>query len=753
MATDGGPSFGTVGVGNSGANIQFVGFESGLSNPNLTSILLRPLSPTRNLMFGTAGSGIALTDYSLVPTLEASGSSTFSPPATYENSQKRYFADYSLGYFNCLSNPVRMPDIPPAITAWADSTRGPSTCDGSTFGQLGIAGMIPGQQYFLRYTIGGVTTGGIPSSNSTITADSNGRLLIQLIDSIGAYEVRIASLDILAGQTDTCWAITNITISAPTAPADPEEDPGSIVNICSNNTNVRIDLNPAGMGSWTADDVVLAFADAGLTIAAPTDTAAAADIYSPNVAPTSSGSYWFIVRNSTTRCLSDTLEVDFTVEPAPVLSCTGSIDGTRLITVEGFDPAKGSNYAVTVTPNNVVPGSEGFSAGVYTFQVTSAGNYTVSAIDMATGCSSNELESCAVIDIPAPDGGTVGVAKLQTTVCIDGVGSGNYRKVTNPLCTSNGYNGNPLSDFPVGRIRAPKTGASTGSVATDELVEMRGWVEFDLTDIPKEAVVDRIDYRAKTELQAILSPMKTCDVEMISATADVQFDVTQVSYDFYPRPAGFNDDAFEDLYETKYADITISRGATGSYTDLGTTAVFDVQNRIRYTDKKFQLGLHLSGKDFDAPVLQFHGMVFAKAADHQVCITYHLLDFGDLPESEGFDTDLAGNRKGPSHRVDPVNVSGLSALFGAPIMVPGLYLGLTPPDAEVNGLSSNQANGDDNDNSGDYKPIIISPSGDEDLSPTSFSESAIPDVLIAGDTVDFTTLVTNFLPRDRKSVV
>jgi hypothetical protein len=166
------------------------------------------------------------------------------------------------------------------------------------------------------------------------------------------------------------------------------------------------------------------------------------------------------------------------------------------------------------------------------------------------------------------------------------------------------------------------------------------------------------------------------------------------------------------------------------------------------------LGLHLSGKDFDAPVLQFHGMVFAKAADHQVCITYHLLDFGDLPESEGFDTDLAGNRKGPSHRVDPVNVSGLSALFGAPIMVPGLYLGLTPPDAEVNGLANSLSEGDDNDFSGDYDPLTLGialgarfPYDDEDLAPSNFSENAIPDVLIAGDTVDFTTLVTNFLPR------
>ncbi|MFZ4427465.1 MAG: hypothetical protein ACOYOO_09920, partial [Saprospiraceae bacterium] len=286
-------------------NEQFVSFNTGLTNTSINHIL--PISPSvaANLLVSTSGGGIGVSTLSAVA--EGAAMSSLSVTANFANAQKGYFAAMTSGSDTCfVTHLVRIPDIPPAITTWADSTRGPSTCDGSTFGQLGIEGMIPGEQYFLRYTIGGVTKGGIPSSNSTITADSNGRLLVQLIDSIGTYEVRIASLDTLAGQTDTCWAITNITISAPTAPADPVEGSGSIVNICANNENVRIDLNPAGMGSWTSEDIVLAFANAGLTIAAPTDTAAAADIYSPNVAPTGSGSYWFIVRNSTTRCLSDT---------------------------------------------------------------------------------------------------------------------------------------------------------------------------------------------------------------------------------------------------------------------------------------------------------------------------------------------------------------------------------------------------------------------------------------------------------------
>ena len=65
-------------------------------------------------------------------------------------------------------------------------------------------------------------------------------------------------------------------------------------------------------------------------------------------------------------------------------------------------------------------------------------------------------------------------------------------------------------------------------------------------------------------------------------------------------------------FNDKYNDFTISADATGAWTDLGVTGVADVQSRLA-ANGKFQVGLSLSGSDFDIPVLQFHGMVFARA--------------------------------------------------------------------------------------------------------------------------------------------
>jgi len=140
----------------------------------------------------------------------------------------------------------------------------------------------------------------------------------------------------------------------------------------------------------------------------------------------------------------------------------------------------------------------------------------------------------------------------------------------------------------------------------------------------------------------------------LSATGDIQFDITQVAPKYYGNFIGFDPNIFDDLGGTKYNDFTIGADTRGEYPNLGAQGVADAQTRLAQ-DGILRLGLTLSGSDFDLPVYQFHGIVFAPSAEHTLCITYTLRDFGDLPEPK-FATDLAGGLVGPSHGMDSLDI-------------------------------------------------------------------------------------------------
>jgi hypothetical protein len=146
----------------------------------------------------------------------------------------------------------------------------------------------------------------------------------------------------------------------------------------------------------------------------------------------------------------------------------------------------------------------------------------------------------------------------------------------------------------------------------------------------------------------------------------------------------------------------------------------------------------LSGSDFDLPVYQFHGIVFAPSNQHTLCITYTMKDFGDLPEPK-FATDLQGGLVGPSHGIDLLDINPDPLVTNRQ---PAMFIGTTPPDAEGDGKPSLFADGDDN-----------SDVNDENINKSWFTNATTADSLIAGNSITLSFPVTNNLPVTANVIV
>ncbi len=510
-----------------------------------------------------------------------------------------------------------------------------------------------------------------------------------------------------------------VTISDPDKPDAPAVAANPLAPVCQG-TNIVVNLT----SSLSPTEEYRWFSDLAGTILNPTPTSGpGAIVYSPTNIPLTSGTLYVAKRDKVTQCNSeDTLAIAYTVNTAPVITCAG--DGAALtITIGGLTPGATYSLAYTGPAGNPAPGPGAVANGAGQIIITglTLGNYSNIQVTNAAGCPSNLIGSCPLFGPPADD--VIGANKLQTVKCgIPAEAGGYYQKAP----SGNGYETG--LGVAVGRIR------QTNDVPANpnENVEMRGWLRFNLNShLPKYARIDRVEYQPVSIEGPFtnVSVPSVGDVPVRSATGDIQFDITQISQVNYPLPAGFSAAAFADLADTKYADFTISHSVTGPFTDLGPQGVTDLQSRL-LNDGIFQLGLTLSGTDFDLPLYQFHGIVFDEASTtpitHQLCVTYHIEDFGDLPEPK-YATDLAGGLVGPSHRIDSIDVNTSPAVD---TRRPALYIGANPPDAESNGQES--ANSDGDDTNGD----------DEDLAPASFSAA-----LIAGTMVNLTVPVTNFLPR------
>jgi hypothetical protein len=698
VATTGGFAIGSRGFNDSGAPLieAFSPVIAGLTNPFVTGIIIEP----SQILLATLG-GVAISPFTFSA---GSNTSTQMVSATPDNSLRRFQALVLKDGCFLGSNPVRIADIPPIISVLADSTYGPPVCGGTT-GRIYVQGLIPNTKYRLNFTNG--PSPGMPKNGDTITVDAKGYVGINLL-AAGTYHISFNSL--VEPPANGCVSnLLMVTISDPTKPGNPMAN--AVAPVCQG-TNIVVNLT----SSLSATEEYRWFKDAAGTMP-HNPSVTITNTYSPAAFPLTSGTLYVAKRDKVTQCNSlDTLDIPYTVNTAPVITCMGD-DVALTITISGLTAG---NYTLAYSgpavgnpaPGPVVVGG----SGQIVITGLAIGNYSGIQVTNAAGCPSNLIGSCPLFGPPADD--AIGANKLQTIKCgIPAVAGGYYQKAP----SGNGYETG--LGVAVGRIR------QTNDVPANpnENVELRGWLRFDLNShLPSYARIDRVEYQPVS----VEGPFTTiADVPIRSATGDIQFDITQISQVNYPLPAGFSPAAFADLADTKYADFTISHSVTGPFTDLGPQGVTDLQSRL-LNDGIFQLGLTLSGTDFDVPLYQFHGIVFDEASaapvTHQLCVTYHIEDFGDLPEPK-YATDLAGGLVGPSHRIDSIDVDTRPTVD---VRRPALYIGATPPDAESNGQES--ANSDGDDTNGD----------DEDLAPASFSAA-----LIAGTTVNLTVPVTNFLPR------
>jgi hypothetical protein len=606
------------------------------------------------------------------------------------------------------TNFASLADIPPYIVIDPDSTIQPINCIGG-MGKIQIKNLNPYGQYKIIYT----GPSGIPASGSVIKANPKGRFNLKFLEE-GTYDVRVESTIAPFCSSNTVTQILDapdVTHVPAVAPPDP---------ICAGNSlnfNITSILGSNEEYRWYRD---AAFSTAS-SPAFSTGTT-----YTPSVTPPMSGSYWVRVRNKVTKCFGAAVKVDYIVNLGPQITITktnpSSIGGSDgVIKISGLSAS--TNYTLdyggptgaTPAPGTNTITTNGF--GETTISGLKAGDYTNISITTigasgASNCQSNIYPICSLFDPLPPD--AISTKNLQTVVCnIPGTLGGYLHQVDVPLCDQGSVNVEDMAGgIAVGRIRQ-----SLGlPLSVNDQREMRGYVQFDLSRIPTNATIAKVEYRPKAW---VTTGVDACDVPIQSATGDIQFDVTQMSDVNYAPYANFNSTVFQDMSEVKYNDFVIASDMIGALTDLGTNAAKDVQRRIG-SDKKFQLGLHLSGSDFDLPVFQFHGIVFAPSEDHELCITYTLKDYGDLPEPK-YATDLSGGLEAPSHFIDSIEVSPGNRQ-------PPMFIGNTPPDAELDGQSS-------------FKDDAVG-ADDEDLSQTNFSGG-----IIGGESTVFSFPVTNNLPN------
>jgi hypothetical protein len=637
------------------------------------------------------------------------------------------------------SNFTKIGDIPPTpvltqITPSSECTNG--------FGSVEIRGLVPGVEYILNHTETGDPGNPVfPMNGETFTAGSaDSSLTINLLDT-GLIRISITSMVAPDCTSDTL----EVLIEGPDAPTFLAPNPGNppanpYMAMACQNEQVTIEMEdlPTGQQYRWYDNENLT----GSPIATTNGS------FTPSPVPGSDITYYVIIRDANTSCISeDTVQVDVVIKEKPDLMIISTADPTDSNTPNGQillgNLNAGENYvvtytdpdgnSVTVTPNPATASATGqipltaLAGGAYNdIQVTSS----------LTGCSSPLLTAALIPnDVDGPrDNFTDGEAATKDEVC---GGTSGYFQTANPdiSCATDLHR--PAADgvrgIVVGRIRNPL--AIIPSDPTDQPtypepseVNFNGYVIFDLFSmLPEEAYIDKVEFAAKADDS---NGNFLCDVPLESATGDIQFDVTRMddTLNYGPYPFGYNSLVNEDLENQKYADFTIARNKQGAWTDLGPQAAKDMQDRLAL-DGRFQVGLTLSGSDFDLPLHRLHGIVFESGESQKLRVTYHVRDYGDLPELK-YTVDLVGGVEGPWHRADSVDVEPDTAIV---TLRPTAFLGATPPDAEFVAFESNNATGDDVNMTSDNSAIT----DDEDLDVNIFvDENGNPTPLLAGEIVN-----------------
>ena len=714
-----------------GAN-KFTNFNT---RQGLGADFIASLAVNAGTVFAGNGNGVSKGNIATATTtMDASNALNPNDAASYDitglgyaDANCRFFARVTVDGCISYTNIASLNDIPPQISV-ISPTASTTKCDNQD-GSFTLTGLYPNVSYQVQYSGGS----GFPASGTNLIANASGQIVVNFL-APGTY----TNVHVRSTVAPNCESNKlTVVISPPDEPLPPVPDMLSVTPVCAG-TNVTVpmpDLTPTPLLQyrWYTNMAAGDLADPGTSI----------DDY-VITAPGSSGSLWVRIRNTATNCLSDSVKVMYTVNPGVTIShdkteptTAGGTDGTITITVS---PAGTYTIASSLGP---IPQT----GNTFTYTGLPVGNYTNFQVsDPATNCQSNIIASCPLLGPPPPD--VISTQNLLTTVCgIPGTAGGYLQKVTDPSHAN--VISTPIDEtagmIAVGRIRQT-TATPTGFADENEKVEMRGWVQFNISRIPVNATIKRVEF---TPTSAVGGFQAVNDVTIdASATGDIKFDITQMSDDNYAAPnplptdpvsyPSFSDRAFDDQFEVKYNDFVIGSDATGAKVDLGPSAVADVQRRLASTNKMFQLGLTLSGTDFDVPVFQFHGKVFSVSNEQQLCITYELRDYGDLPEPK-FATDLAGGLVGPSHKIDSVDLNTDPLVS---FRRPAMFIGATPPDAEANGQPNATATGD---NAG---------VADEDIALGWFTNPATNNTWIAGNTVTLTVpTVTNNLPKKAKLVV
>ncbi|MDX2071462.1 MAG: GEVED domain-containing protein [Haliscomenobacter sp.] len=745
VSTDGGTTFTTItdGLGNSAVGDIFVDeansiiyaattgglsmmhlgankFTNFTARQGLGADFITSLAVNNGTVFAGNGNGVSKGN---IPAaiIDASGTNNAASYSImgldYLDANCRFFAEVTVPGCTtpAYTNIASLNDIPPQISVISPTTS-TTKCDNQD-GSFTLTGLYPNVSYQLQY-LGGA---GIPASGATVTADASGQIVVSFL-APGTYtEVHVRST---VGQNCESNKLT-VVINPPAEPAPPVPDMLSVTPVCGG-SNVTV-----GMPAQVAPLQYRWYTKLPAGSADLADPGTSTDDY-VITAPSSSGSVWVRIRNTNTNCLSDSVKVDYTVNPGVTIDHaktepTTANPNSGTITITGpagtynlsyVDPVSGPQTSNNITFPHTISG-----LGV--------GNYTnFVATNPATGCVSNTIASCRLLGPPSDD--VISTKNLQTVVCgIPGVTGGYLQKVTDPSRVSSTSITAAMPET-VGAIAAGRIRQTQGTNPTpadlNEKVEMRGWVQFNLSSIPINATITKVEF-TPTSVQGGFQAVNDVEINT-SATGDIQFDITQMTDDNYGPYANFNDRAFNDLFDVKYNDFVIGSNATGAKVDLGPSAVADAQRRLASTNQLFQLGLTLSGTDFDVPVFQFHGKVFDLSANQQLCITYVLKDYGDLPEPK-FATDLAGGLVGPSHVINLIDLNSDPNITSNPLQ-PAMYIGATPPDAEVNGQPNATATGD---------------GSDEDINDSWFTNPATNNTLVAGSTITLTVPVTNNLPE------
>ncbi|WP_373551754.1 GEVED domain-containing protein [Haliscomenobacter sp.] len=720
----------------------FTNYTVGLpANPNVFGVFADNSGANPKIYAGT-GSGLASTILTTSNLVGETGT-TLNVPISYANGNTtcRYevvVTQTAAPMCDAVSNIAAIGDIPPMISIVTDSIRNPSKCTQNN-GRIVIGGLVPSTSYQITYS---GPTGGDPATGDTVTTDLKGFVYINFLKQGNYTAIKVTSL-LAPGCVSN---EISQTLTDPPNPADPV--PTLPLTVCFGE-NIVVNLaDAAGVNhvyQWFTNNPMLPMLPTAASPFSSTGTT-----YSPSVPPATNGTIFVRRRNNATECLSNMVAVPYTLTTPPTISATkvnpttdGGNDGS--LTIIWGTPANGYSLEYTL-PGAMAPTVVAINNGTTQFTIMNlvAGNYTNIKLVVPGGCPSNILNSCRLFNpsdlILSPD--VLGPLK---TVVETGIGAptnlGGFHQKNDPETACAGTNDHypeGAISLVVGRIRNPGTPPKTPTN-----VEMKGWVQFDLAalGIPKNAVIEKVEYRART-LQT--SGHVVCDINPVtSATGDVQFDVTRMDPKNYgPYNLGYSQAAFDDIFNDKYNDFTISSDATGAWTDLGVTGVADVQSRLA-ANGKFQVGLSLSGSDFDIPVLQFHGMVFAPSEDHELRVCYHLLDYGDLAEPKFF-TLKAGAVEGPNHRIDLIDIDTDPTMVD---MQPAMFIGATPPDAELDGQPSAGANGDD------LVDMATGAIDDEDITRAWFTNPATDDSLVAGNFVTLSFPVTNNLVTDVNVVV